>query len=208
MTILLCTAMASAENKYVAGDFKAMLRTGPGTNRKILAMLPAGQLVEVIGQEEEWSEVRLPNGKEGWIPTLYLSNETPITIKYRNLETRYNDLIEKNKSLDEKLSETSSSSSDLSRTLQETQAALKKVEAKYETLKKESAEFIKFKATFVQNQKELKETRSKAEQFETELNRLASSQLIEGFLYGGGLVIIGFIAGFALKKPKRRSGLL
>lgn len=208
MSILLIAATASAESMYVSGEFKTMLRTGPGTSRKILSMLPAGQSVEVIGEEAEWSEIRLPNGKEGWIPTLYLSRETPITIKYQRLEAKYNELVQKNETLDEKLSETSSSSSELGKTLRETQAELKKVKSNYENLKRESADFIKFKATFEQNQKELKETRTKSEQFESELNRLASSQLIEGFLYGGGLVIIGFIAGFALKKPKRRSGLL
>jgi hypothetical protein len=31
---------------------------------------------------------------------------------------------------------------------------------------------------------------------------------IEGLLYGGGLVIFGFIAGWIIKRPKQRSGLL
>lgn len=208
MSILLGVAAGHAETTYVFGEFKTMLRTGPGTSRKILSMIPSGQQVEVIGQEDEWSQIRLPDGREGWIPTLYLSKRTPISILYQQLEARHNALVETNKTLEQKALELTSTDDELGRTLKETQAQLKKVETNYDTLKRESAEFIKFKTTFEQNKKELKETRTKADQFESELNRLASSQLVEGFLYGGALVIIGFIAGFALKKPKRRSGLL
>ena len=58
------------------------------------------------------------------------------------------------------------------------------------------------------NVRELQEARQAAEKFENERNRLAHSQLIEGLLYGGGLVIFGFIAGWIIKRPKQRSGLL
>lgn len=208
LSILLGGAVGHAETSYVYGEFKTMLRTGPGTSRKIISMVPAGEQVEVIDQEDEWSEIRLSDGKEGWIPTQYLSRRTPINILYKQLEAKHENLTETNQKLDQNTGELAATNQELSQTLKETQAQLKKVETSYDNLKRESAEFIKFKATFEQNKKELKETRTKAQQFESELNRLASSQLIEGFLYGGGLVIIGFIAGFVLKKPKRRSGLL
>jgi SH3 domain protein len=92
--------------------------------------------------------------------------------------------------------------------LNETRGELDKTKKAYDALKRESAEFLKFKATYEKNLKELKEMRAKADKFESEFNKLANNQLVEGFLYGGGLVFLGLIIGFILKKPKRRSGLM
>ena len=40
------------------------------------------------------------------------------------------------------------------------------------------------------------------------LNRLSNNQVYRGMLYGAGLLALGFIVGFIVKKPKRRSGLM
>jgi very-short-patch-repair endonuclease len=52
------------------------------------------------------------------------------------------------------------------------------------------------------------EARARPTNFESALNQMTNNQLYQGMLYGGGLVIVGFIAGFILKKPKRRSPLM
>lgn len=206
--VALAVAVGMAQTKYVSEDFEITMRTGPGNDRKIIAMVPSGREVEVVEAGDEWSLVRLPSGKEGWVLSRYLTSELPTPMKLQRLETRYNSLQEQNKSLQEKLAETSSDSSSLGAELKQTQQQLKSVETAHEALKRDSADFIKFKATYEKNLKELNEIRTKADQLESDLKKLASSQLIEGILYGGGLVIIAFIAGWVMKKPKRRAGLL
>jgi hypothetical protein len=37
---------------------------------------------------------------------------------------------------------------------------------------------------------------------------LSNNQIYQGMLYGAGLLAVGFIVGFIVKKPKRRSGLI
>ena len=83
-----------------------------------------------------------------------------------------------------------------------------RVKAAYEALKSESTDFLELKATYEKNVKALQEARQAAEKFENERNRLANSQLVDGVLYGGGLVIFGFIAGWIIKRPRQRSGLI
>lgn len=208
LCILLMATIVHAETRYVSEDFEITMRTGPGSDRKIIALVPSGRSVEVLEAGEEWSQVRLGNGKEGWVLTRYLTTQTPTAVKLERLEDNYAQVVEKNKALQEKLNSMTSDNRSVGNELDETQKTLNKVQAAYDALKKDSAEFLKFKKTYEKNLKELKQAREDADRYESERNRLANSQLLEGVLYGGGLVIIGFIAGFIMKKPKRRSGLL
>lgn len=208
LIVMITAAMGIAETRYVSEEFEITMRTGPGTDRKIIAMVPSGRALEVVEPGDEWSLVRLPSGKEGYVLSRYLTSELPTPMKLERLEARYNNVVEQNKALQEKVSATSADSSSLSTELKQTQQALKNLETAHEALKRDSADFIKFKSTYEKNLKELNEIRAKSDQLESDLKKLASSQLIEGILYGGGLVIIGFIAGWVMKKPKRRTGLL
>ncbi len=197
-----------AKTMYVSEDVEINMRTGPATDHKIIALVPSGSTVENIETAKGWSRVRLANGKEGWVLTRYLTETTPAAIKLKELETRYAEVVERNKLLEQNLTELSTESRATGGELDQMQAELSKVKSEYETLKKESADFLKFKAAYEKNVKDLAEARQAAETFESERNRLANSQLIDGVLYGGGLVIFGLIAGWILKKPKQRSGLI
>ena len=208
LTLWMGMAVASAETRYVAEACEIAVRTGPALDRKIIALVPSGTAMEIINAGEEWSEVRLPSGKEGWSQNRDLSTELPSEIKLARLEKKLADTLTQHKEMQQKMAEVATESKTVGSERAQTQEALTKTEAAYEALKKESAEFLKFKANYDKNLKELGEARQKAEKFESELNRLGSSQMTEGFLYGGGLVIFGFIAGFILKRPKRRSPLM
>jgi len=200
--------VAAAQTMYVSEDFEITMRTGPATDRKILALLPSGSTVEIVEKGKDWSRVRIPGDREGWVLTRYLTTTTPTAIKLKQLEARYAEVAERNKLLEEKVAELGTESRATGSELDQTQAELNRVKTAYETLKTESADFLKLKAAYEKNVKDLEAAQQAAEVFEKDLNRLATSQLIEGILYGGGLVIFGFIAGWILKRPKQRSGLI
>ena len=208
LCMLLSVSIGFAETRYVSEDFEITMRTGPGSDRKIISLIPSGREVELLSQGEEWSEIRLANGKEGWVLTRYLTQATPTALKLERLEQKYADVVNQNKELEQKIAELSSGNRTVGGEVKQTQDALNKIQYAYDALKKESADFLKFKATYEKNVKELQEMRAKAEKFESEFNKLANNQLYEGLLYGGGLVFLGLVIGFVLKKPKRRSGLI
>ncbi|HDI60597.1 MAG TPA: TIGR04211 family SH3 domain-containing protein [Desulfobacteraceae bacterium] len=204
----LGSALAAAATMYVSDEIEITMRTGPATDRKIIALLSSGSAVEMVERGKDWSRVRLSDGREGWVLTRYLTADTPTAIKLEQLETRYAEVVERNKELERKVSKLSTENSATGSELAQAQAELNRVKAAYETLKSESTDFLKLKAKYEKNVKELKEARQAAEKFENERNRLAHSQLMDGLLYGGGLVIFGFIAGWIIKRPRQRSGLL
>lgn len=87
MAVLLMTGhmvlQAWAEKAYVFNTSKITLRTGPEVGKKIIAMLPQDEPVEVLQEDESgWSLVRLLKSswenKEGWVLSRYLVTRLPL----------------------------------------------------------------------------------------------------------------------------------
>ncbi len=207
----LMTAMATAKTLYVAEGANGptiTLRTGPGSDRKIIALLPTGRALEVVNVGDDWTEVRTGGGKQGWALTRYLTSEEPAARTLARLQGQYAQLKEKHQALQQQLGQMSTQGKNLSGDLTQTQAALAKLTTEHETLKKESKEFLKLKAKYEKALKDATNARTQQDNLEQELQALYSSQILRGVLIGGGLIILGFITGFVLKRPKRRSSLL
>ena len=56
-----------AETVYVSDEIKLTMRSGPGTDRKILDIVSTGEKMELLEDGEEWVLVRLAGDKEGWV---------------------------------------------------------------------------------------------------------------------------------------------
>lgn len=62
-------------------DTYVILRSGPGTEYdaigKVIPGDPASEPMTLIGQDIEWLQVRLPDGREGWVAGWLVTGETP-----------------------------------------------------------------------------------------------------------------------------------
>lgn len=209
--LCLMVSISAAETRFVAEGADGptiTLRTGPGSDRKIIALLPTGRALEVVTPGDEWTQVRVAGDKQGWALTRYLTTKEPASRKLARLQNQYALINEKYEALQQQFGQMNSQSKDLSGDLVSTQGELKKVTEAYAILKKESAEFLKLKAKYEKALKDATEARTKKEAMEKELQTLYNSQIIQGMLIGCGLIVLGFIVGFILKRPKRRSSLL
>ena len=92
---------ANAETMYVSNIIKITLRTGPGTDHRVVKMLESGQKIEVLYQEEDWSQVRLLDGKDGWLLTRFISPEKPSGMLLKSLTGEHNVLLKETKSVHE-----------------------------------------------------------------------------------------------------------
>lgn len=208
LSVILLAANAAAERRYVSEDFEITMRTGPGSDRKIISLIPSGDAVDVVTPGDEWSEVVLPNGKQGWVLSRYLTGELPTALKLERLEQRYEKIMAENKELTARATELGTDNKRLTNELDQTQTDLGQLSSAHETLKNESAEFLKLKSKYETAVKDMKEASVKAEKAESALNQLAGNEFNKGLLYGGGLLIFGFIVGYILKRPKRRAPLM
>jgi SH3 domain protein len=208
LACLLGATVVMANTLYVTEEFEITMRTGPGVERKIIALIRSGQRVEEISKSEEWTEIRLPSDKTGWVLTRYLSSKEPCTMVKDRLQTQYDQLLNEKNELDSKNSDLEAENQRLEAQLASTQASLERVTGDFDSLKADSSDFLKLKSQFKKTTAELEETKTKADKFEDESSRLLRNQNIKWFLAGAGVLLIGFIIGFSSRRQKRRSSLL
>jgi SH3 domain protein len=184
------------------------MRTGPGIENKITAMVPSGQAVEIVTPGDQWSFVRLPNGKEGWVLTRFLTANLPLSITLENLKKEHETLKERAASLETENTELKSENQTLSTELTTAQQRLSEITGAYEALKSESTEFLELKTNYQESAAKLTDQTQKVARYEEELTRLTTQHNIRWFLSGAGVLLFGFIIGFMTKRQRRRPSLL
>jgi len=78
LVLALLSPFALAATQYISDELTVPLRRGASNAHKIIhAGLPSGTPLEVIGEDKDagFTQVRLQNGTEGWVPTQYLVAE-------------------------------------------------------------------------------------------------------------------------------------
>jgi len=209
--IVLFSTAVQAETMYVDDIIKITVRTGPGINHKIVAMIKSGERVEVLKPEEpetDWSLVRITNGKEGWVLSRFLTPKEPDGLVLGRYKKKHNVLKNQAVSLIEENNVYKKENKKLNSELKTKKEMSDKIKSSYETLKKESAEFLELKSNYGKTSSKLIEQTKKAKKMEEELTSLLLHQNIKWFLSGAGVLLLGFVIGFSTKRQRRRSSLL
>ncbi|MGD8471331.1 MAG: TIGR04211 family SH3 domain-containing protein, partial [Desulfobacteraceae bacterium] len=202
------SASVYAETMYVSDILKLTLRTGPSIENKIIAVIESGQKMEVIKFGDEWSQVQLPDGKEGWVLSRYLTPDETKGIKLERMETMHKNLMLQAAELLEKNNRLKTENNRLSSELEASQKQLTQTQTDFEALKAEDAEFLTLKANYNRMASQLAEQTAKAKQLEEQLSSLVMNTYIKWFLAGSGVLIIGFLIGFSTKRQRRRPTLV
>ena len=210
LVLLFCLFSASVygETMYVSDVLKLTLRTGPSIENKIISVIDSGQMMEVIKFGDEWSQVQLPNGKEGWVLSRYLTTNETHNIKLDRLEAKHKNLMIQAAELLEENNRLKAENKRFSTESKANQKQFVKTQADYEALKAEAAEFITLKANYKRAASQLAEQTAKAKQLEEELSSLEMNTYIKWFLAGSGVLIVGFLIGFSTKRQRRRPALM
>jgi len=206
--ICLSSIPCQAEKAYVTNPTKVTLRNGPGTTNKILAMLPQGEPVEILGSEQGWSRVRLLapkwGNKEGWVVNGFLVSRVPWEIQAASLEEENARLKEKLARIETEWRTLTGESEEMGRTLEESERALSEIQDKYRTLKEESGAFLKLKEDYETAQKRMEDALATSEKLGKENADLKSSHRNTWFLTGGAVMLVGLIFGLVLGRREKR----
>jgi SH3 domain protein len=197
-----------AETMYVDDILEITLRTGPGLERKIIAMLRSDQAVEVLSNDGEWAQVQLPDGREGWVVSRFLTSKIPNRIALERLKEKHETIKLKADALLEENKKYKEENGRLGAELAKNREAFSNLDASYETLKNESADFLTLKSDYSKSTSQLAEQTNKAQKFEEELKKLRLNQNIKWFLSGAAVLLVGIIIGYSTKRERRRSSLL
>ncbi len=198
-----------SETTYITDEIRVMLRSSPGMDRKIIAMPTSGTQVEVLEESEDgWSRIRLPNEKEGWMLTRYLSRKFPGKKVMARLGSENKVLKQEVKILIEENARLKKEQAGIQRTLSDQTKTAEALRKSYETLKSESSEFLSLKASYEKVSEDLAEkTRQRAE-LDEKLRALQESQNLRWFIGGGAVLFGGFIVGWIARRSRRRPSLL
>ena len=189
--LCLITALpAAAEDIYVSGVTKITMRTNPGTEHKILAMLRSGTKLEIVEYRSDWSMVKTEDGKTGWVLTRFLTREVPKTLLV-------NELQDENTRLAAALEAAESRAEELKSRVD----ALSGIEEKYNQLEQASADYLKLESTY--------EALVKTSEAQKAQIRILEGQVDNEELYwalaGAGVFILGLVIGLSSRRKKRHS---
>ena len=205
--MLFCSTV-QAETMYVNDSVKITLRTGQGTNYKVLAMINLGQELEVLQPDDEWTQVKLPSGMEGWVLTRFLTYDKPCRLEFGILKKKYETLSTQSAFLLKENRIYKEESKRLRTELSGSKEMLAAISKSYDTLKKESADFLELKSKYEVASSQLTDQTKKAEKLEEELSKLVSHRSIMWFLSGAGVLVLGMLIGYYAKRRRRKSSLL
>jgi SH3 domain protein len=77
----------AADLGWVRSYIRLNLRSGAGTQFKILGGVETGDQLRVLTRGESWTRVEASDGRIGWIPAGYLETEPPPTLRLQQLES-------------------------------------------------------------------------------------------------------------------------
>jgi SH3 domain protein len=206
--VLLFCAHVQAETMFVNDLMEITFRTGPGVDHKIVDMLKSGQTVETLQTDNDWTQVRLPSEREGWVLTRFISVAPPSSLIVKGLKERNSVLMRQAASLLEEKSKIFDENARLVEQLSAAKRAFSEISQAHETLKKESGEYFSLKQQYGKSVEELKKQMQQMDQLETALADLQLNHNIKWFLSGAGVLLFGILIGFSAKRQRRRSSLI
>jgi SH3 domain protein len=209
LAVLLGVLPAYAATMYISDELTVPLRRGPSNAHRILhAGLPSGTPLEILGEDKAagFTQVRTPNGTEGWVPSQYLTGEPVAKSQLAAAQRRVQSLVAELKALRSNFLEVRGA-----RTQVEGRAAdLDKQTLK---LQAELAEVRRISANAIAQSEEHKKLKSDNQQLQAQTSQLSErvrslerNVQLRWLLFGGGLVVIGLVIGVTIKsRPKRSS---
>lgn len=207
LLLVLGPVSAFAATMYISDELTVPLRRGPSNGHKIInAALPSGLALEVLGEDKAagFTQVRTPNGTEGWMPTQYLVSQ-PVA------KDRLVAATKRVETLEAQLKSTRENYQDVRGARTEIEGRATDLAKENQKLQTELAEIRRVSATALTQFEENKQLKTdnaslqtQVAQLSEEVSDLKRNVMLRWLLSGGGLVLLGLALGAWIKaRPKR-----
>lgn len=205
---LLVLYPAVAEKRYISDELWINLRSGPGSEYRILKTLKSGSHLQFIEEDTEakYTKVTTDKGLEGWVPTRFLQDE-PIALEKLILTKRELDKVKSDLSeLQNKYNATKKELAEAKRTTNGLSDEKSKQAKELEYIKKVSANAINLDKKNQELLEQGEQLKINVDTLRAENQRLQSNKDINYILVGGGLIFLGLFLGWLLPKLSGRRG--
>jgi len=210
-----------ADTRYVSDELIISVRDGQNQDDNVLGYIRTGTAVDVFEEKGHYLRIKTEDGLEGWVQTQYIISEKPNGRIIEDLRNEINDL---NKKVESSKNGQGSLSDKLLVTKQIYEVRIRELEQEVNINQKNTA---KAKSELIELNKKYKKLLSNSEntdelirklkkskkldsKLKTEINNLKKdsqnplkSSIIQPFLAGAGVFIVGFILGGLARRMKR-----
>ena len=210
-----------ADTRYVSDELIISVRDGQNQDDNVLGYIRTGTAVDVFEEKGRYLRIKTEDGLEGWVQTQYIISEKPNGRIIEDLRNEINDL---NKKVESSKNGQGSLSDKLLVTKQIYEVRIRELEQEVNINQKNTAkaksELIelnkKYKKLLNNSEntdeliRKLKKSKKLDSKLKTEINNLKKdsqnplkSSIIQPFLAGAGVFIVGFILGGLARRMKR-----
>ncbi len=208
-TGLFSATDVAADTRYVTPSAEVVVRTGQGTEYKIIGMVKDGDAVDLLEESDSYAKVRLEDGKEGWMLKRFLSVKPPPSVVMLSQQTENEKLKKREIELSQKVEEVSAILSKTEADLQAVLTERDQIRTDYQNLKQDTADVIQIKEDMVKAKQENESLVQEMASLKEENNTLTKNKSINWFLAGGGMLLVGmFIGKLFGRSRKKRSSLM
>jgi SH3 domain protein len=194
-----------ATTLYVSDTtLEANLRTGTGSENRIIGLLRPGTEVTLLSEENGWAEVTLQDGRTGWILRRYLSERPPWKVTAESLQQENQKLSVQLAKLRTEHRQLTQENIELKKQVNSQQREMQNLEHDYEELKNSSTTYLNLKMAYENLQDEARKSKARLDQVEKSYRKLKTSTAIRWFLSGAGVLILGWILGSSMARVRRR----
>ncbi len=217
----ICAAIpASSETLYVKPSSEITMRRGQGTDFKIIAVIRDGTPVDVLTSTDDWAQVRLEDGKEGWVLRRFLSEEPPLGEQVQQLQREKQVLSQTTQSLKQRVDSLIAERDEIEGRLSDEKEQVEKelnecvverttINDQFLRLQEDTADVIQTKNDLEQAQAQVADLDQQLSQLQEKTRRLRKTETLKWFLAGGGVFFGGWLIGMISRRSrKKRSSLL
>jgi SH3 domain protein len=195
---------ASARTVYVTESFEITQRRGPTNEHRIVRMLQSGTSLEVLEENEGWLRVRSPGGVEGWVLKRFTMQEMPKSLQLERLQKEFDQLESASKGALDRIAELEKTNASLMNSLSETTNNFVELDQQYARLQTEAADVLSLREQYELATSELTNATARLDVLTTENQKLRSSDRMQWFLSGAGVVFVAWFFGFISGRAQRR----
>lgn len=220
LVLLTLPLAAAAETRYVSDQLVVTLRQQPADQAEVIATMRTDTPLEILAEEGRYLQVRIPSGEKGYVLSQYVTSELPKPLIIARLqkelaglqqklaaaqkarEAAINELQNIQATLAEESRTTEQQVTELQTALDQTRRELQEATERYDTLLANSREVVNI--TNARNQLEEDNARlnNEIETIRQENKKLLTTGMIQWFLAGGGVFLIGWLVGKLSRKRR------
>ncbi len=204
--LVAISGLAQAETRYVSDRLEIQMRTGKGTQFKILRMLPSGTRLEVleVDQENGYTRVRSPSGVEGWVLSRYLMKGKAARDRLAEAEKKLARLELENRKLSGSVGELQNEKGSIDQERGSLSKENRKLSQELDTIRRTASSALAIDAENKDLKSKIVAYERQAQTLKQENEGLKDRTARDWFMVGAGVVILGMIIGLIIPRIRWR----